>query len=42
MKKKKEMIRKTLEKSKSNLEILDWDALISKHRERIRKEERKR
>ena len=42
MKKKEEMIRKTLEKSKSNLEILDWDALISKHRERIRKEERDR
>ena len=42
MKKKEEMIRKTLEKSESSMEILDWDALISKHRERIRKEEKDR
>ena len=40
------MLRKTLktleEENNNSMEILDWDALIYKHRESIRKEERER
>ena len=46
MKRQEFMLRKTLktleEENNTSMEILDWDTLIYKHRESIRKEERER